>query len=159
MPIAIRPCPPAAGHAVLHLLSAAGLPTADLAPDRLDGFIVATDGGTLLGAAALEIHGESGLLRSVAVAPGERSRGIGGRLVDHLEGAAARRGLRDLYLLTTTAAEWFARRGWERIDRAAAPAPVAASMEFAALCPSSAVCMRKVVAGQGPAGRGSTADG
>jgi amino-acid N-acetyltransferase len=47
-----------------------------------------------------------------------------------------------VYLLTTTAAPLFRRFGFVSADRASAPSALSASPEFAALCPSSATCMR-----------------
>jgi len=92
--------------------------------------------------AALEAHDRSGLLRTVAVAPGERGRGTGIALVADRLAMARANGLASVYLLTTTAAPLFRRFGFSDADRASAPVALAASPEFAALCPSSATCMR-----------------
>jgi amino-acid N-acetyltransferase len=81
-------------------------------------------------------------LRSVAVAPGERGRGTGIALVGDRLAAAQTAGLASVYLLTTTAAPLFRRFGFADADRASAPGALAASPEFAALCPSTATCMR-----------------
>ena len=51
-------------------------------------------------------------------------------------------GLDALYLLTTTAQDWFPRFGFERVDRSSTPPEIAGSDEFAELCPASAVVMR-----------------
>jgi SAM-dependent methyltransferase len=51
-------------------------------------------------------------------------------------------GLQDLYLLTTTAADYFRRFGFEVIERAEVPAAVQQSCEFASICPSTATVMR-----------------
>ena len=53
------------------------------------------------------------------------------------------RGVADLVLLTTTAAPFFAKRGYTVIERRDAPAPVQHSAEFATICPASATCMLK----------------
>jgi GNAT superfamily N-acetyltransferase len=88
-------------------------------------------------------YGESGLLRSVAVAPEWRGSGIGRTLVDRVldEGRAA--GIREVYLLTTTAEQYFPRLGFQCVDRDCVPAAVRASAEFTGACPDSAVVMRK----------------
>ncbi|MGR8918854.1 MAG: hypothetical protein ACU85V_04495, partial [Gammaproteobacteria bacterium] len=49
-------------------------------------------------------------------------------------------------LLTETAAAFFEHLGYSRAPRAAAPATIAATAEFASLCPDTAVCMRRVIA-------------
>jgi amino-acid N-acetyltransferase len=48
-----------------------------------------------------------------------------------------------LYLLTTTAAAFFARHGYETVERDTVPARIRGTTEFDDLCPDSAVCMRK----------------
>jgi amino-acid N-acetyltransferase len=48
-----------------------------------------------------------------------------------------------LFLLTTTAADFFGTRGYELIDREAVPEAVAETAEFSELCPDAATCMRK----------------
>jgi N-acetylglutamate synthase-like GNAT family acetyltransferase len=61
---------------------------------------------------------------------------------------ASRRGVASLYLLTTTAEPLFARWGFRRIERDAAPAAVRATKQFASLCPSSAVMMALALKGE-----------
>lgn len=130
--------------AILRLLDAAGLPTADLTPDRWPAFIVAAgEGGALLGAVAIERYGPHGLLRSLAVAPAQRGRGVGARLLAAVQAQARADGLATLSLLTDSAAPYFAARGWRRVARAEAPAAVQASTQFAQLCPASSACLTR----------------
>ncbi|HZJ70895.1 MAG TPA: GNAT family N-acetyltransferase, partial [Planctomycetota bacterium] len=63
------------------LLAAAGLPADDVSEAGLEGFVVAVRGERIVGAAGLELHGDAGLLRSVAVAGDERGAGLGSALV------------------------------------------------------------------------------
>ena len=51
-------------------------------------------------------------------------------------------------LLTTTAEDFFVRRGYGVVGRDAAPAVVQKTTEFRSLCPDSAVCMMKHLAGE-----------
>lgn len=127
------------------LLQSADLPQEDLTQAHLQDFLVLRESGALVGVAGLERHGADGLLRSVAVAPGRRGGGLGAGLVAAVEAQARTAGLRALYLLTTTAADFFARHGYRRIERREAPAPLQASREFSALCPSTATCMVKAL--------------
>jgi len=48
-----------------------------------------------------------------------------------------------IYLLTTTAEQYFPKFGFERIARSDVPPGVQTSIEFTAACPSSATVMRK----------------
>lgn len=127
------------------LLEQAALPASDLAGSGRLRFWVVRRGGTLVGAVGLEQHGSAGLLRSLVVAPTERGYGLAGALVRTLEDEARASGIGRLVLLTQTAAEFFAKRGYAIIERAKAPASVRESTEFTSLCPASAVCMLKVL--------------
>ena len=133
--------------AICELLELAELPTADLSPDTLRGFLVArAPGGTVVGAIGLESHGHAGLLRSLVVHPSQRGYGVGSALVEELERRASAAGVTDVYLLTTTAATFFAARAYRPLNRSEVPPEVAASEEFRSLCPASAACMFKRLA-------------
>jgi amino-acid N-acetyltransferase len=127
---------------VRTLLSVADLPTDGLESQFPDGYSVLEIDGVVGGAAGIEVYGEAGLLRSVVVDATLRTRGLGRVLVDERVLWAKRRGLLDVYLLTTTAPDFFARLGFVRIERSTAPAAIQASSEFASICPTSAICMR-----------------
>lgn len=132
--------------AVRALLDGCGLPFADVSADRQE-LVVATGAGALVGCVALERHGAAVLLRSLAVAPGWRGRGVGRALHDRILATAALRGATAAYLLTTTAERFAAARGFERVERSAVPADVAASPQLRGLCPAAAVCMRRDLRG------------
>jgi amino-acid N-acetyltransferase len=138
----IRSIAPGETTAVRALLIASGLPVDDLASAAIEFRVAVDDGGALLGVVGIEVFDEAGLLRSLAVEPQARHRGVGHALASSLETDARARGLHQLVLLTETAEAFFARRGYAVIDRAAAPAGVRRSAEFRSLCPASAVCMR-----------------
>lgn len=137
----------AADHeAVAALLRSADLPLDGVA-GWLDRFWLAEDSARVIGAAGMERYGASGLLRSVAVAPEWRSSGIGRTLVERVleDGRAA--GVREVYLLTTTAEHYFPRLGFACVRRDTVPPAVQVSAEFTGACPASAVVMRKAIAG------------
>jgi amino-acid N-acetyltransferase len=127
-------------EAVTTLLRDSELPTDGVA-DWLDQFWVAEHQGRVVGIAGMEHYGDSGLLRSVAVIPEWRGTGVGRTLVERVleEGRAA--GVREVYLLTTTAEHYFPRLGFECVNREAVPAALGASAEFKGACPASAVVM------------------
>ena len=124
------------------LLERTGLPSADVRSNP-DCFYVACEGGERVGVGGVENHGSAGLLRSVVVERPERGRGLGAVVCDRLEAAAAEDGVGTLYLLTTTAREFFADRGYAEIGRGEAPEVIRGTTEFADLCPATATCMRK----------------
>jgi amino-acid N-acetyltransferase len=129
---------------VLRLLSEAKLPVQDLTFDKLKDFLVARrEDGSVIGAIGVELHGDAGLLRSLVVHPSHRGKGLGKRLTRQLESFAGRKGIQNLYLLTTTAAEFFPKLGYQSIVRDHVPGPVAKTEEFKNICPVSAVCLFK----------------
>ena len=98
-------------------------------------------GQQLVGAGGLEAAGESALLRSVVVAEACRGQGLAQRITEFLIARARDDGQTALYLLTENAAGYFERFGFEAVPREAVPPEVAATRQFAELCPQSAVCL------------------
>ena len=113
--------------------------------DHWRTFLVAKDGQNIIGCAGAETYRVAALLRSVAVRPEYRRHGVGRQLVRQMLDRLSARGLREFYLLTTTAAEYFGKRGFKRIERDEVHPQVLASREFQDACPSTAVCMRLVM--------------
>jgi amino-acid N-acetyltransferase len=95
--------------------------------------------------AGVELYGSAALLRSVCVVDSAAGAGLGARLCDAAEAHARAAGASEMYLLTTTAAGYFARRGYRPVDRASAPAAIASSAQFRDLCPASAVFMLRAL--------------
>ena len=136
---------PADLAAVEELLSAAGLPL-EGTRQAFETGVVARDGEAVVGAAGVERYGAVGLLRSVVVAADRRGVGLGLELVTAAEGLARREGIRELYLLTETAVDWFPRLGYAAIPRHEAAAVVGQSIEFTTACAETAVAMRRTLA-------------
>ncbi|MEW6425329.1 MAG: arsenic resistance N-acetyltransferase ArsN2 [Bacillota bacterium] len=132
---------PADREAVFSLLAEAGLTRAGIAED-LAHFFVARILSDVAGVVGLEYYGEYVLLRSLAVAPAHRGKGLGRRLVARALEAAAGRGAREVYLLTVTAPHFFERLGFAAVGREDVPGPVWQSLEFREVCPVSAVVMK-----------------
>jgi N-acetylglutamate synthase-like GNAT family acetyltransferase len=120
--------------AVEALLTANKLPT-EGAREHLSTYLLAVSNGEVVGCAGTELYGDIALLRSVAVGPALHRRGIGRLLVSGVIEEAARRRIHRLYLLTVTAAEYFARFGFEREPIDHTPAALRASAEFQGACP------------------------
>lgn len=142
---AIRPACRADYGAIAALLSGAGLPLAGV-EEHLETFLVAEDSGRIAGAAGLEVYGDVALLRSVVVAAGRRGRGLGRALVAAAVRQAQGRGVRELVLLTTGAAPFFARLGFREVPRERLDPRLSASAELRGECCASAVAMRRRLA-------------
>ena len=130
--------------AIKNLLLEAGLPHEDIS-NHLHHFLVAKSNETLIGVIGLEVLGEFGLLRSLAVAPSHQGKGIGKMLYERILAYAHRQGIKELYLLTTTAEELASRFGFSKVERNDTPKPIQATEEFYSICPSTAACMVKML--------------
>jgi amino-acid N-acetyltransferase len=125
------------------LLRDARLPVDGVA-DCIGDFIVAESGGDVVGAIGLETYAPYGLLRSAAVAAAWRGKGIGRSLVNALLEDEKSQSLDAIYLLTTTAENYFPAFGFTRIARDDVPEELMESAEFRGACPASAVAMERV---------------
>lgn len=131
--------------AVEALLKESELPLTGV-KEALNSFVVAESDGDLVGVAGLEICRNDALLRSVAVKAEWRSKGVGRALVTRAIADAESRGIRALYLLTTTAEHYFPSFGFKTVKREDVPAAVRATDEFTKACPESATCMSRPIA-------------
>lgn len=127
--------------AIRALLASAALPVDDVSVGAQD-YVVARDGGALVGCVGLEPCGDTALLRSFAVVPDRRGRGLGTTLFERVVARARERGIATAYVLTTTAERFCLAHGFERVDRAEVPARIAATSQFRTLCPATAACFR-----------------
>ena len=132
-------------EAVRRLLSDARLPIDDLDPSLLADFLVARTAAGVVGVVGLQVMGDVALLRSLAVEPTARGLGVAARLLDAIEGAARDRRISALFLLTTSAAPYFAARGYAPAAREDAPAGIRGTAQFAGLCPASSTFMAKTL--------------
>ncbi|WP_380680297.1 arsenic resistance N-acetyltransferase ArsN2 [Salinigranum sp. GCM10025319] len=137
---------------VVALLEANDLPSGDVRSKADRFYLASLERGELgadpVGVGGIEVEGRHGLLRSVVVRESARGRGIGTALCDALEARAAAEGVETLFLLTTTAADFFAERGYERVERSAVPPEIRGTSQFAELCPATATCMRTSLSGR-----------
>jgi amino-acid N-acetyltransferase len=117
---------------IVGLLEENGLPSSDI-PEKWGSLFLARSDGSVVGTGGVEILGEYGLLRSLAVVRDGRDRGYGSAITRGLMFRARQAGVRELYLLTTTAAGFFEGLGFERVPREQAPPPITQTSEFSGL--------------------------
>lgn len=115
--------------AIRSLLTLVGLTIAGVG-QQLDRFLVVEDAGQIVACAGLETYGSHTLLRSVAVHPDHRNRGLAALLVTRLVEQAGQDRLDAVYLLTTTAEAYFRRFGFDTILREDVDPSVQQSAEF-----------------------------
>ncbi len=131
---------------VLDLINGAKLPTEDLTDEKIKNFMVARGkDNCIIGVVGVEMYQESGLLRSLAVHPAYREKGVGSRLTRKIESYARHNGIKTLYLLTMTAADFFSKIGYEVTQRDKVPKSIEKTEEFKNVCPVSAACLFKVL--------------
>ena len=129
---------------IVAILQEVGLLTDGLSPGMPDLY-VADVGGAIVGCAALESNGSTGLLRSVGVLPTGQGAGIGGRLIEAVHARVMDLGLESIYLLTTTADEYFLKFGYEPSAEEDLPRVVTGSAEYLTCSASGAATMRKII--------------
>ena len=119
-------------------LAEAGLPIDDLAEDGREFLRFGLNGETV-GYVGLELCGSDVLVRSVVVCQHARGLGIGKLIVGSLlRRARSEWHAQHAYLLTTTAAPFFASLGFISMACDKAPAAIQSTREASDLCPSTA---------------------
>ncbi len=131
--------------AIESLLAGAGLPAIGVREGAAT-FSVARAGARVVGCAGYETYGRTALLRSLAVAPEARGRGIGTRLAREVLDRARRSGATEAVLLTGSVQAMASALGFVPVARESLPAEVTSSWEFKLHCCDSATCMRRSLA-------------
>jgi len=126
---------------IVELLRSNGLPYEDIS-SKIDYLFVGYAGPRIVGIGGVETYGKYGLLRSLVIEKSLRGKGYGTTFCNKLIEHAKLKGVSEIYILTTTADNFFEKVGFERIERNIAPAIIQETSEFKDLCPVSAVCMR-----------------
>jgi amino-acid N-acetyltransferase len=115
-------------------------------PEKIKSLFIGYVGANVMGLGGVEAYGRYGLLRSIVVEDGYRGKGYGRTLVKLIMKNAKKNGVKDLYLLTTTAEGFFAQIGFEKTKRDDVPPQIQNTREFKELCAKSSICMRKSIA-------------
>lgn len=137
-PMRLRRVEPDELAAAEQLLASNGLPTEDLRDVALFAGVVDS---AWVGVCGLERVGSNALLRSVAIKQTAQGQGYGSALVRQLVAHAREQGIEDIYLLTTTAADFFASLGFSVMNRERVPSGITSTREFKELCPRTAACL------------------
>lgn len=128
---------------IVALLVENNLPVDDLTKDK---FLFALfQNSQIVGSGGLEFFDGCALLRSISVRKDLRGAGLGKFITEKLENICKERQISFLYLLTTTAKDFFGKLGYLVIDRSVVPDSIKQTRQFTSLCPSSAVVMKKKI--------------
>lgn len=129
---------------IIELLQSNNLPVEDISYNRQEFWIYKAE-HEIRAVCGIEQYGKYALLRSMAVKKEYQKQGIGSELYRNVLEAAGSLGVTCLFLLTTTAREYFSKHGWMSVSRMAVPSGLHQSKEFSSICPKSADCMMLVL--------------
>ena len=127
----------------IQLLKKNNLPTEDINPGTQ--LFVVEEENNVVGTVAVEYNFNEALLRSLSVSEEKRNAGIGLMLVEFIEDYVQKQGVKSIYLLTTTAENFFLKRGYQKTDRNAVPDFIKNTKEYSVLCSSSSTLMKKAL--------------
>lgn len=121
-----------------------GLPGDDISNDNT--FILkAYYKNNFIGTVGLEKLENVGLLRSLAVKKEYGRKGFGKSLCMEILKYAKGNKIKEIFLLTCTAKIFFEKQDFRVIERDKVPKEIKATQQFSSLCPSTAVCLKKVL--------------
>ena len=111
--------------------------------ESFSNFFIAQKKNMIIGCAGIEIYEEVGLLRSVAIIPSSQKQGIGQMMVNKIEEFAIEEGIKNLYLLTDTAEQFFLRLNYKKIARERTDSRIKQTIEFTTICTSATVMVKE----------------
>lgn len=127
--------------AAIDLLKKNNLPTEDITSGTQ--LFVVEEGDEVVATVAVEYDYNDALLRSLSVSEEKRKSGIGAELVSFIEDYVQKQGVQNIFLLTTTAADFFSKRGYKIIDRSNVPDFIKNTKEYSVICALSSALMKK----------------
>jgi N-acetylglutamate synthase and related acetyltransferases len=142
MNLAYRQAVEADREIIRSILTSQKLPSESIGTGITD-FYLALDNNTVVGVAGFEYYGEDALLRSVAVPSQYQKKGIGFQFVDWMIALGKQKRLKSMVLLTETASNFFAKKGFSVVGRSSINnEALKKSSQFCGGCCSSAACMK-----------------
>lgn len=128
---------------VRKILKHSGLPYEDCI-DHLDNFLLVEKQEAIVGVGGFELYGEVALIRSLVVLEKHRGKNTGKLIYNKIKASALSHGVKELYLLTETAEQFFKARKFCIVKRELVPKSIKQTNQFSYLCPSSAIVRRHV---------------
>jgi len=128
-----------------RFLRANKLPASDLKLDESIFIGYQDESKQLIATGGLEFYGNTALLRSVAVDEKFRGQLFGRTIVQDIIAKAKNAKIKDLYLLTATAHNYFLKKGFQDVPREKVPDIIKQTTEFSQVCPSSAIVMKLII--------------
>lgn len=130
---------------IKQLLASVDLPTDDIAEGSSACFYFVEYQTETIALIGMERFNHEALIRSLMVKPTHQNQGVGRQLIEYIQQKALRLGVTHLYLLTTTASNYFEQQGFHIITREQTPGAIRTTKEFSHICPANATIMRKTL--------------
>ncbi|MDH5693401.1 MAG: arsenic resistance N-acetyltransferase ArsN2 [Gammaproteobacteria bacterium] len=128
---------------IFELLEKNELPTSDITQEKSIQFFGIFENEKLIACVGMEPMANVVLIRSLAVNHSQQGKGYGSKLVSHVEQRAKESAFGAIYLLTTTADQYFLKHDYQKLPRNQAPHEILSSSQFSHVCPISAILMVK----------------
>jgi len=144
MDVKIQPANQADLNKIIRLLSKEKLPVVDIGDEAVRLF-VARMKDELIAVIGLEQYKNIGLLRSLAVDDAYKNQKAGERMIQYLFNFCDEEKITVLYLLTTTAENYFTRFGFQQTERIKVPDVIQQTRQYKELCPSTSVVMVRLM--------------
>jgi len=125
---------------LISILKETNLPFNDIDLNNQQ-FLLAYLGKDIIASCAVEQYKKEALLKSFAVKMDLQGKGIGKEIYLKMIDYCKSNEIEDLYLLTTTAEDWFDHMGWIRVKRESLPESIKNTKEYNSICPLNAICM------------------
>ena len=127
-------------ESIASLLKADKLCFNDINEDGVSLFVVEKN-NVIVGYFGFEIFDLDALFRSLIVQPEHRGKGYGQEIWQLALESMVEAGVKDIYLLTNTAEDFFGKLDFEKYARNAVPEKIGGTAEFADFCSEDSICM------------------
>jgi len=127
---------------IQNFLAERNLPCDDIA-SHINNFVIIEVDNNIVAVGGLEIYDSVALLRSIAVSAKNKNIGLGKKILFLLEEKAILMGVKQFYLLTENAQNYFQKFGFSIIERDKVPSVIKLTKQFTSLCPDSAIAMTR----------------
>jgi len=126
---------------IKEFLNSNNLPSHDIDEHIQNFIVVVSENKQIVGVGGFESIGGIGMVRSIAVAPEARRKGIAKKVYMQLESMAYESGVKAFYLITESAVSYFTRLGFVPLSRQNVPKEIKSTKQFREICPTSATVM------------------
>lgn len=126
---------------VENVLMGNNLPYKDIKNINIELFLAYED-NEFIGIVGLEKFSDVALLRSMVIFEAFRGQGYGKTICNKILEIAKTEDIKEVFLLTCTAKDFFQHLGFKKISREEPPYSIRSTTEFMGLCPESAICLK-----------------